>query len=150
MSFRRLTLLLVTLSALTRCGGGAPELEVGTGRERFEPLATATHLDIWQGPQGGYHLFVNVRARGLNEQGVRLDFAGQCAGKPACSAVYPRTTLVRGDDGWAAVPDGALCFVDDPAGLAGLELTLSATAVDVRGNTATDIRRVRLGEIRKP
>jgi hypothetical protein len=43
--------------------GGAVEL--GTGVTEFEPLLDGQALDLYAGPQGGFHFFLHARLRGL-------------------------------------------------------------------------------------
>lgn len=45
-------------------GGESGEVEIGTGYEGFEPLAD--DIAIIAGPQGGFHLNLNARVRGLD------------------------------------------------------------------------------------
>ncbi len=63
-----LSLAAVTLAG---CAGASPEpttasLELGTGTARFEPLADGAEVPMVKGAQGGWHVWVSVRAEGLD------------------------------------------------------------------------------------
>ena len=64
------TVLLVALAA--GCAGQAPSppgeasLEVGTGTARFVPVVDGDEVALVRGAQGGWHLWVSVRATGLD------------------------------------------------------------------------------------
>jgi hypothetical protein len=46
--------------------------ELGTGEWRYEPLAPEQEVPIIHGAQGGYHVWVSVRATGLAPDPVRM------------------------------------------------------------------------------
>lgn len=70
---RRGPLVWIALVALPAgCSHEVPSLELGTGRGEFEPLAPRQDVPIVAGTQGGHHVFVSVRARGIAPDGVAL------------------------------------------------------------------------------
>ncbi|MEM6926099.1 MAG: hypothetical protein AAF602_04155 [Myxococcota bacterium] len=52
---------------------GPTALEVGTGQFDFETVEEAQRLPMVQGPQGGYHVWVALRARNLDPRRLRVD-----------------------------------------------------------------------------
>jgi len=63
----------------------APSVEVGQGdpfSPTFEPLGEDAHILLESGPQGGYHVYLSVRAHGLCPTRVTLDRALRMAGDP--------------------------------------------------------------------
>jgi hypothetical protein len=66
-------LVLLALAAVA-CGAGedgaapdaAPaEVEIGSSVDGFQPLADGGPLLLYRGPQGGYHVYLGVRVRGM-------------------------------------------------------------------------------------
>jgi hypothetical protein len=55
------------------CEGGPPLAEIGTGTSHFEPLEDRQSVPLIAGAQGGWHLWIAVRARGVDPSGVRVD-----------------------------------------------------------------------------
>ncbi len=53
--------------------GGDAQLQVGTGDFAFVPVAEGDPVAIVLGPQGGYHIFISLRARGINNSGLRME-----------------------------------------------------------------------------
>ena len=147
MAAERLALLLVV-----GCGVSGPAaVTLGTGTDRFEPVERGATLPIIQGPQGGFHLPLNVRAKGFDARSVSLTFTGARTdgGTEVCRGLYPRAELAEDADGTARLLDGARCYVDDPLGLMGVEVDLAVSATDAR-STATDVRHVTVGPITTP
>lgn len=88
----RLLLLAALLASAAACGSddgsdrdadpvvGGPdatptcsvELEVGTGSRDFTPVASGGTVYLFRGPQNGYHLFLSVRAKGIDPTNARL------------------------------------------------------------------------------
>ncbi|GAB4196307.1 MAG: hypothetical protein OHK0013_03360 [Sandaracinaceae bacterium] len=54
-------------------------LEIGTGTARFVPLADGDEVPMVKGAQGGWHLWVSVRAEGLESGLASLELAHQPA-----------------------------------------------------------------------
>lgn len=63
------------LLALTACHDpcDTPAVAVGTGVDRFEPLAEDADVDVINGPQGGWHVLGAVRTWGMGEV-ARVDW----------------------------------------------------------------------------
>lgn len=47
-------------------------LEVGTGNREFTPVADGDTVFLFRGPQGGYMLYISVRASGIDPTSARL------------------------------------------------------------------------------
>ncbi len=52
---------------------GEASVELGTGQLTYETLADGQTLPFYRGPQGGYHVFVSVRAQGIDGGANALD-----------------------------------------------------------------------------
>jgi len=68
-------LLLAALSCGEAEGDANAEsatLELGTGVTAFEPLERGQHAKLYAGNQGGHHVWLSFRARGLSTQEVRM------------------------------------------------------------------------------
>ena len=143
LGFPHLLGALALVSTLS-CGEaplGDPWAEVGTGELAFVPIADGDDAELHAGAQGGWHLWVSVRAYAFGEQarlGTRiepLDWEG-----PVQEGSRP-VPLERAEDGVRtfvgspAVLSYASCFVGRPTRLT---LTLS----DESGRLATDERIV--------
>jgi hypothetical protein len=68
----------LTVLSLAGCGapggGEAPaELELGSGEASFEPASDGSELPLYAGTQGGHHVWLSMRARGLS--GPDLQFS---------------------------------------------------------------------------
>ncbi|MBI4509757.1 MAG: hypothetical protein HY698_08965 [Deltaproteobacteria bacterium] len=61
---------LIPLDAGRRCEGG--EVEVGTGATSFEPVSDGDTVFLYRGPQGGYMIYLGVRAKGLDPSDVHV------------------------------------------------------------------------------
>ncbi len=48
------------------------ELELGTGFRTYEPVRDGDTIDLFRGPQGGYMVYLSLRARGLEPSDVTL------------------------------------------------------------------------------
>lgn len=77
MQSARIATILVGLlgglggSALLACSAAPPEptgasLEIGTGTARFAPLSDGAEIPLVRGAQGGWHMWISVRASGLD------------------------------------------------------------------------------------
>jgi len=68
----------------TACGDAAPSrpaacapgarLRLGSGVDVFEAVEASTELLFTQGVQGGYHIFVSVRATGIEPRDAEMTF----------------------------------------------------------------------------
>lgn len=136
----RQPLCVLALSALlaSACAGEPPldeaSLELGTGTWRFEPLEDGDEIPLVRGAQGGWHIWISVRADGLASELGSLELVVQPADE---SRPAQRTTIgVRLDPpdregrraylGWPAI-------LADPACTVGVMYRLEATLTDASG-----------------
>ncbi|HKP63555.1 MAG TPA: hypothetical protein VJV78_42765 [Polyangiales bacterium] len=80
----------LALASLAGCSAdvapGEPvELELGIGDQNFEPLVRGQHAPLYAGNQGGYHVWLCFRARGLstNDVRMRLDLTPELPSMPS-------------------------------------------------------------------
>lgn len=56
--------------------GGTPtcsvDLDVGTGHREFTAVPQGSTVYLFRGPQSGYHLYISVRAKGIDPTNARL------------------------------------------------------------------------------
>jgi len=95
-----------------------PGLEVGAGdpyAPSVEPLAPDAELLLESGPQGGYHVYVNLRARGICPTRVRLERRLRLADDPLVQRTQrSQVRLVEGDDGTWVLGRAPQTFVCPP------------------------------------
>lgn len=101
-----------------------PYVELGAGRSGFEPVHDGDALELVAGPQGGWHVFLAVRAHGIAVDGSRLYYelreidSGDIVTRPATYAV--RSSSVEQDgDTWSRAGDRAIFNISDPAEVVG-------------------------------
>ena len=152
---RRLPRLLVSAATVltVACGGESPvgegTLEIGTGESQFEGLTDGQEVELIYGAQGGYHVWLSLRAEGIEPQRTQMRIETQRADE----SMAPQVSEVRvdlrqagadtGDPqsafsemiGWPAVLSQPGCFVDR---LLRIEVTLQ----DKQGRIARDERFV--------
>ncbi len=93
----RLAHTLFALGLLSACDPGTQPLsgeralEVGTGTWRFEPLEDGQQVDMVRGAQGGWHVWVSLRASGVEEGEGMMTLTLQ----PADESREPAVTTVR-------------------------------------------------------
>src|SRR6266508_3415485 len=55
------------------CGSSSEvSMELGTGVREYQAVADGDTVYLYRGPQGGYMIYLSVRARGLDPSDVRL------------------------------------------------------------------------------
>lgn len=80
-------------SAPDRCkprGGGAPDLQVGTGQSAYLPVTPGQVLQAEAGPQGGHHIWIAARMRNLKQAGSLTKIEGV---QPDTKVPIPATNL---------------------------------------------------------
>jgi hypothetical protein len=121
------------------------EVELGTGVSRFEPIEDGLEVPLVAGAQGGHHVWVSVRASGLdsNRASIRIESG------PADERREPIVTLVNGRFdppdvegrramiGWAEMLPDAGCLIG--------ELLRIEIAVDIGGQYTSDEREILVG-----
>src|SRR2546430_1618590 len=131
---RRLVLLLL-LWVCPACGKGAHPavaVEIGTGAEGFVPLSSVDAVDIIDGPQGGHHIWVSLRATGFSvDDGAVADLWVQLPSEThTAGGLHVRPPFRPVGDHVEAY--GLTDFVDDPDRVKGQEVILGARHAAVR------------------
>ncbi|MCO4768861.1 MAG: hypothetical protein KDA24_02450 [Deltaproteobacteria bacterium] len=141
-----LAALWVLWAALVGCAAGdpcasgpSPSIELGEGDAAFEELTDPPSMELVFGPQGGVHLEVAVRGRGVpTQEGWAVALEGRLLGEvrasapltlvtPACSAEGSEVYGVRliFDNGVA------LTELNDPLEISGTVTYVDGVAEDV-------------------
>ena len=131
-------------------GTAAPSVELGTGVSAFEAIPeTGAELELVRGPQGGHHVFLTARFRGLNPEGMTLTFTavdtatGSVVRAPASFNLVLARVRAEGD---AYVRVGDFLILEDmenPDAVRGLTLDITVLAEEAgTGRSATDHRVV--------
>lgn len=121
-------------------GAGDAEVEIGQGTSEFSPLSPGGAVQMMKGPQGGYHVWLALRARSLHRVGsvTTVSIRLTSTGEELCTETVP----------WDFAPSGAgacdlpgiQCVVSygllGADALAGQEADVSAKVVDSTGNVA--------------
>ena len=131
-------------NAPDRCkprGGGAPDLQVGTGQSYYLPLTSRQVLQAEAGPQGGHHIWVATRMKNLKQAGTTTKIVGV---QPETRTTIPPTTLAftyAPDEGGYCKLFGIRYQLDnegiDYKQFLGKPLDVSVTTTDPSGSTAT-------------
>ncbi|MEM7674632.1 MAG: hypothetical protein AAF449_01375 [Myxococcota bacterium] len=126
-------LLGVLASATVACGdaedpGAALSLELGTGSWRFEALEDGQEVELVRGAQGGWHVWVSFRVRGMAEERAIATLRIQPAdeSRPANEADVQLRLGGSNDEGYRHYI-GWTGIVPDPACLVGELVRLEAT-----------------------
>jgi hypothetical protein len=117
---------------------------VGTGEWAFEPIEDEQEVELVAGSQGGYHIWVSMRAMGLDPEGVEMELRTQVVDAPE---VPPSLSHLRLDLdptgepdvyerlGWPARQPRPGCAVDR-------RVRISLRLTDETGRVASDERVV--------
>ncbi len=128
--------------------GSAASVELGTGTSAFEAIPmSGAELELFSGPQGGHHVFLTARLRGLDPEGMTLTFAavdtatGSIVRAPAAFNLT-RSRVQPDGDGYVRVGDFLILDDMNPDAVRGLTLDITVTAEEASGRSATDDRVV--------
>lgn len=131
---------------LIGCGGEEePEpdasLIVGTGEVAFEDTKSIDGVPLIAGPQGGYHIWVAVRCRGVGPQQVQIRYGVSDAQSAELLSVEGLRAVVDllpvdGWDEWLAMT--AFLTSGDTSTYAGREIVLWAEVEDATGQPLSD------------
>jgi hypothetical protein len=118
---------------------GEPAVEVGTGEAEFVEVAEGEEIALAEGAQGGYHLWVAVRATGLIPRRASLETVTFPEDTERPRQFSVRTLdLARVDEPFVYGVAGLLAVLSEPECHVGRRVVLRATIVDVEGISATD------------
>ena len=129
-------------------GAGEPEVEIGRGWESFEPLAPLGPVVLEKGSQGGFHVWLALRARNLHREGAvtTLEVHREDSGEELCLVEVPWDFTPS--EGGSCDLVGIQCVVSydiaGAAGLAGQAAVVSAKVVDLLGNVGFGQGRITL------
>lgn len=118
---------------------------VGEGSEVYAPLAEGDVMAVEAGPQGGHHVWVALRARGLESRGSLISVTGRA--EAISATVGPFATILElhpAEDGWCEVA-GVRFQVDQEVPMEALDgqtMSLTAEVRDEAGAVADDTREV--------
>lgn len=118
-------LALACSVALAGCAGAVPvvdtdaSLELGTGTARFMPVEDGDELPMIKGAQGGWHVWVSVRATGLSTGVGSVEIEHQPADESEPAQVFRVGTMFDPPDaegrraslGWTAIFVDPSCSV---------------------------------------
>lgn len=136
-------ILLASAAVLFGCGGtetpasspsceaqGTLQVELGTGLDSFQPVATNPEATVIFGPQGGYHIWTALRVAQSGLQSVKVTLQAKLEDG---RAVGPESTvdirLVESTDGTSSGRSGLFTFIDDPADVKDRRVVLTAAVV---------------------
>ena len=101
------------------------EFVVGTGdpeHPTFEALPADGSASLFPGPQGGYHVYLQVRARGLCPNRVVYERKLREPGETAVlRSQTEKVPMVDGGDGWWVLPRAQPTFIC-PSNASGVEM----------------------------
>lgn len=136
----------------TDCPTGPVVLEVGTGTGEWTDLREGDLLEIRHGPQGGYHVFGSVRARGVDPGDPEVPYTLDnphitlqlwVEDDSVAAFVDQPRALEPAPDGWFTYLAQSVVFTSqDPPTLAGLTGRFEATVADRCQNQAADATMV--------
>lgn len=136
------------------CGAqGAPSVELGTGPDDgngYAPLSDGQAAPLLHGPQGGFHVWSNLRARGLcpdrlrTERVVtRLDDAQEIVTLRSQASLVPASDPELAADGWDEMSMSLPTFLCPNApgvAIADRPIRIDLRVIDTDGRTAADAR----------
>lgn len=125
-----------------------PYVELGTGLGSFEVLPDeGAELELVHGPQGGWHVHLSMRMRGITPTSVVYEVTRLSDGRVL--AVLPlgvrEGTFVPREDGLAErVGDFAILEITDPSELVGEDVRAVGTLYDADARAYADARVARV------
>jgi hypothetical protein len=160
MSFRASFLPLACFLLLAACDPGPtdpdgglpldadvdPALELGTGEGLFSSFEDGETLDLVSGCQGSQHVWVALRAWGIEPRGpiIQLSLVRDSDGAVVSQAFQVRVSLDPVPGTTYAEVYGLTLVVPEPDGALDEDLTLRATVTDMNEVTVMDERPVRI------
>jgi hypothetical protein len=125
---------------------GEPSLEIGTGTWRFEPVEDGQEVPLVRGAQGGWHVWISVRAENLDTSTGSLEIIVQPVDEsrpPQSSSVGvrfdpPDSEGRRAYLGWPAI-------MEDPACAVGETYRFEAVLTDASGRRLRAERDIVIG-----
>jgi hypothetical protein len=117
-------------------------VELGSGEVEYEPVDSEQHLKLHAGSQGGHHVWLSYRTRGLDRSiRMTLDVVPEGNARPAHSEVDLTLTAVASDaDAYEFV--GWPAQILDPECAVGSVVAIALTIKDKSGKQASGSLRV--------
>lgn len=130
--------------------GEAPSVDVGEGQADYLPTMDGDVAQVEAGPQGGYHVWVAIRARGVRQSGSVTTITGSFASLGYDVAPFAVVFTLEPSEGGACELYGLRFRIDDPThpvdGLLGEDLRIDVQVKDTDGTVAKGSRIVRLSD----
>ncbi len=149
MALRSILLLVVAGLALG-CGevpppAEEPALELGTGSWRFDALEDGQEVELVRGAQGGWHMWVSLRMRGVDMDRPPVELTVQPAdeSRPADVTAIPVGFEEPNSEGWRQLI-GFTGIVEDPSCLVGELVRFRAEMTTPAGEVLVSERDVRV------
>lgn len=112
--------VLLALGLAVGCADAPPDeeaaLELGTGSWRFEPLEDGQEVELVRGAQGGWHVWMSLRVRGMAGEPppIRLTMQPADESRPIEETEVALPFDPPREDGWRQLV-GYTGVVDDPS-----------------------------------
>jgi hypothetical protein len=138
-------------NATDRCKpGGAPEVVLGEGQADYHAVDEGQVLQVEQGPQGGYHVWVAARLKNLRQGGSITEVSGSFVDIDYDPAPFSIVFSFDPDEGDYCKIFGLRFRLDDEAHpietLLGERLDLRIKITDSDGDSESDTVRVTLSD----
>lgn len=131
-----------------KAAGAAPEVTVGAGQADYLPTKDGDVAQVEAGPQGGYHVWVAIRVRGLRQSSSVTTVTGTIADYEL--APFAVVFTFEPSEGGACELYGLRFRIDDDTHevetLLGQELHLQVQVKDTDGTVGSGSRIVRLSD----
>ena len=140
-------MILLLLACGDPCSPGAnPTLEIGIGRDAYEPVEDGDTTPVTQGPQGGYHIELAIETTRLNEKDPGTATAtGHVEGELLAQA---QPWFQVECDGEVQHASGIRLFVNAvPDDILGLEMVVDMIVEDSRGKRAQASKTLTVGDV---
>jgi hypothetical protein len=129
-------------------GGGAPQVIVGSGQTDYLPITTGETLTPELGPQGGHHVWVAVRMKGLKQSGSVTTLSAVQPGTGAMVLTASYVFTFDQDEGGYCKLYGLRYQLDnggvDYHQFLGKPLDITATVTDQTGTSGTGVAHVNI------
>ncbi len=130
--------------------GQAPQVDVGSGQADYLPTKDGDVAQVEAGPQGGYHIWIALRMRGLNQSGSVTTVTGSIASLGYDVAPFAVVFTFEPSEGGACELFGLRFRVDSPdhpvESLLGQDLRVDVSITDTDGTVGKGSRIVRLSD----
>ena len=138
-----LALALLVSAGCAGPGAGEAQVELGTGTWRFEPLVDGQEVDMVRGAQGGWHIWLGLRATDFDADRALTKIEMQPADESAePQQVEAELYLGSPDDEGRRTLLGWPAIIADPACAVGEMMRVSVEVESIDGTPRIDERYV--------